>query len=388
MAVGVAILIICTDIFLHQLNKTKEGIYTKISPHLVLFFYGLLNLGTSAMMFYLKGSALETTNFMILCFGAASIMLSARYFAATLLLIIGTWLMIAKTMTLTPEIVHFGFALLATTALSIVIYYFRRNNQVLLAASRIKEQIHQKELLRSAKMVVLGEMASGIAHEINNPLMIIMGKADGLRKEIENPSRDKSKALEDIDRIERTVERISKIIKGLNIFSRKSDIDPKRNYRLLEIVDDTVGLCQQRLNQNNIRLHVDIDAKVKVHCRPPQISQVLLNLISNSIDAIQKSEDKWIRLAVRDMGDFIEFRVTDCGNKISADIQEKIMMPFFTTKELGHGTGLGLSISKTIIEDHGGNFYYDSESQNTCFVLTLPTSEKVLWSSKSTLDYH
>lgn len=383
----IAVTIICSDIILHQILKKDPDFYDKVSPHLILMFYGLLNLFAAASMFYLRGNALETTNFMILGFGAGSLMIRSRYYIATMILIAGSWLLTANLLTMTPEMIHFGFALLATLILSGLIHVFRRNNLIVLESLRIKEKIHQKELLRSAKMVALGEMASGIAHEINNPLMVIMGKADSLRRTIQSMP-DNEKALADIDKIENTVERIAKIIKGLNIFSRRADVDPKQIYGLLEIVDGTLGLCQQKLNIHQVQVSVDIDSKIKVYCRPPQISQVLLNLIGNSIDAIQANEDKWIRLSVRDFGNFVEFRVTDSGSQISADIQQKIMQPFFTTKELGHGTGLGLSISKNIVEDHGGHLYYDNEHPNTCFVMTLPTSEKTLWSQTPLINFN
>jgi len=109
-----------------------------------------------------------------------------------------------------------------------------------------------------------------------------------------------------------------------------------------------------------------------VPCRATQIGQVMMNLVSNSFDALKGTPDSWIRLEATVKGEFVEIAVSDSGPGIPAEIQAKLMTPFFTTKGAGNGTGLGLSISRRIAIDHGGEFLYDSKSPNTRFILRLP----------------
>ncbi len=110
-----------------------------------------------------------------------------------------------------------------------------------------------------------------------------------------------------------------------------------------------------------------------------QIGQVILNLLNNAHDALEHLPEKWIHLSVREEGDYYFLRITDSGNGIPLDLRQKIMMPFFTTKEIGKGTGLGLSVSKSIVILHHGQLYIDTQSPYTCFVMGLPkTGSRVL----------
>ena len=117
-----------------------------------------------------------------------------------------------------------------------------------------------------------------------------------------------------------------------------------------------------------------------INCRSVEISQVLMNLLNNSRDALtmkdsKDPDDRWINIVVTDQGENVEINVMDNGNGIPHDVAEKIMQPFFTTKELGKGTGLGLSISRNIIESHKGRFFLDSNSQYTKFTIILPKTQ-------------
>jgi signal transduction histidine kinase len=112
-----------------------------------------------------------------------------------------------------------------------------------------------------------------------------------------------------------------------------------------------------------------------IECRPSQIEQVIINLLNNAFDAVSPLSDKWVRLDFTNFHDKIQIAVTDSGEKISPEIVEKLMLPFFTTKEIGKGTGLGLSISKGIVEDHQGKMYFDSFSSHTRFVVELPINQ-------------
>jgi PAS domain S-box-containing protein len=230
----------------------------------------------------------------------------------------------------------------------------------------------QATLINASKMTALGEMASGIAHEINNPLGIIRGKTLQLARKLKKGSIDLEHFKIEFEKIEETSIRIAKIIQGLRSFSRNAQNDPMKKVSISEIVQDTIELCGERFEDFGIDLQVKCNPEMTAECRGSQISQVLMNLLGNAHDAVTGLQDKWVRLEASADGQFIELSVTDSGPGIPTDTLDKMMQPFFSTKEVGKGTGLGLSISKGIIEDHEGEFYYDRESRNTRFVVKIP----------------
>lgn len=227
--------------------------------------------------------------------------------------------------------------------------------------------------LHQAKMASLGQMASGIAHEINNPLSILNGRLVKAEKFLRATPPDVESATATVRSIEQIVFRIAKIVRGLRHFSREASKDPFELKSLREIIEETLDLCSQRFQNHGIRVHTtELEEDVIIECQTVQISQVLLNLLNNSFDAIMDLTEKWVRVDVQDFEDSVVIRVTDSGKGISGEIRERIMDPFFTTKEVGKGTGLGLSLSRGIIEYHQGQLFLDVESENTSFVIKLP----------------
>jgi len=241
----------------------------------------------------------------------------------------------------------------------------------------VNRELRIKDLVLSqqSRMSALGEMASGIAHEINNPLAVMVAKAGQLKEYLTDGPVDVQKFSDELGKIETTGFRISKIIKGLSQFSRNSESDPMEMMPLQQIFDDTLELCKEKIKNSGIDLRVRIEGPTLILCRPSQISQVLLNLLNNGIDALEGHDSKWIELAVTEgaNGETLMITVTDGGLGIPPAVADKIMQPFFSTKEVGKGTGLGLSISKGIVEAHGGKFYYDPSAKHTRFVIELPT---------------
>ncbi|SMF04838.1 PAS domain-containing sensor histidine kinase [Pseudobacteriovorax antillogorgiicola] len=249
---------------------------------------------------------------------------------------------------------------------------------------RAEEQVvaQKAQLAAASKLSALGEMAGGVAHEINNPVAIIHGLAYRLNKTLKKQGiPEDSDLFNIISEIDQTTTRITKIIKGLKAFSRSGDKDDFMPASLKQIVDDTLALCAESFKMVGITLEVtDVPDNLVVECRQIQISQVLLNLLNNAKDAVNDLDDRWIRVCVRASDEKVMVSVEDSGSGIPEDNIEKLFQPFFTTKPAGHGTGLGLSISKGLIEDHHGHFFYDSKSGNTRFVIILPlrqTRDKV-----------
>jgi PAS domain S-box-containing protein len=243
-----------------------------------------------------------------------------------------------------------------------------------LVATNIRDRKESElRLLLASKMASLGEMAGSIAHEINNPLAIISGKAEQIKKNIKQGTLDVNKILASVEKIEDTSFRISKIIRGLRTFSRSEELDPMKEVSVLEVIDETLDLCRERLKSENIKLVTDIDPTIILQCRPTQIQQVIINLLNNSLDAIKDDVEKWISIETAKTSDSLSITITDSGKGIPPQLRDRIMTPFFTTKEIGKGTGLGLSISKGIMESHQGTLRYNENSPNTSFSLVFNT---------------
>lgn len=232
------------------------------------------------------------------------------------------------------------------------------------------------KLIHTSRLAVLGEMSTGIAHEINNPLTIISASVQVLARFGENEKLETEHVIKYSQKISRSVERISKIVKGLKHFATQSDRIPKDDVYIQEIVDETTQFCSEHLDGLGIKLKLEEIPSLKIHCRAIQISQVLINLLKNASDALAeetKEHEKWISINFKQDSEFFYFIISNGGEKIPLRIAEKIFHPFFTTKEKEKGTGLGLSISHTIMKDHGGDLYYDSsENPFTTFVIKHP----------------
>ena len=257
----------------------------------------------------------------------------------------------------------------------------KRNNDIMYYTNDLEKLVQERtaELedqmsknLNTARLVAVGEMAADVAHEINNPLTVIDLHINKLKKHELEYNLPPEAALS-VTKVQAMVKRIAKIIKGLKSLSRDGNADPKVPFSITSMVEDVKMLVEMKIKSHDINFEVNIEnPQLQVVGREVQISQVLVNLIGNAIDAIiYSTESRWITLSVKETDEMVYFHVTDSGNGIPEALQEKIMRPFFTTKELNKGTGLGLSISKSIIEEHEGFLEYNQKSNNTEFIFTL-----------------
>ncbi len=231
----------------------------------------------------------------------------------------------------------------------------------------------QKKSAEASKMASLGLLSAGIAHEINNPLAIIKGKGQSILRMVDKGRIDEYRLKEAAELIVLTTDRIEKIIQGLRSFARDGASDPYKMTSIKKIINDSLLFCESKIRNDGIEVIQKVHTSgIELQCRETQISQVLVNLISNARTAIIDLKDKWIHIEVFEKDDVIFIKVTDSGAGIAEDKVDKVLDPFYTTGNIGHGMGLGLSISRGIIEDHDGKIYIDRECEHTRFVVELP----------------
>jgi len=252
-------------------------------------------------------------------------------------------------------------------------------NQLLLIASNVTEKmILQKDAVRTYHLASIGELAAGVAHEINNPLNSIINCAQLLTDRIDIDTREYKFAqiIKDQSR------RIAVIVKNLLVFSRPAGGE-KIPVSINTLFSATISLIQANLTKNDINLIVDIpDNFPPILARPTLLQQVFLNILTNSQYVLNKKynkdDEKTIKFYAEEKvinnKSYARLTFFDNGPGISADIINKVFNPFFTTKPLGEGPGLGLSISYGIINDHGGKILIDSvEGEFTKVIIYLPS---------------
>jgi len=265
-------------------------------------------------------------------------------------------------------------------------------------------KLAQKQLIQSEKMASVGQLTAGIAHEINNPVNFISGNVNPLSRDIDDifkvltkyESIIKEKMLEDsfseiqtlkeqldyefltdeikklLDGISEGASRSSQIVKGLRSFSRIDD----EKFKLADLhegLDSTLILLYNK-TKNRINVHKEYGELPEIDCLPSKINQVLMNILSNSIEAIEEKGDIFIKTISSGIG--IKIAIRDTGAGMSPEVKDHIFEPFFTTKDVGKGTGLGLAISYGIIEQHHGNIDVISEpGKGTEFIISLPLEQ-------------
>jgi C4-dicarboxylate-specific signal transduction histidine kinase len=251
--------------------------------------------------------------------------------------------------------------LINSLLLGFCFYYGYRLNKV--AQSKIKDQ--NALLLEAEKLKSLGIMSAGIAHEIRNPLAIIMLQAHSLLEEASS-----SETKDDIKKIISSSERIVKIIESLRVYSRQNPDDKAVSVNILENIERAYSLSRDVLH--DVVLKIKVPPALHVLSNETEFLQILLNLFRNSVYATKDLESPWVQIETQVQGPMVKILFTDSGPGIKTEEINNLFTPFFTTKPVGSGTGLGLSISRKLAESRGGSLYYDSSAQNTTFVLELP----------------
>lgn len=232
----------------------------------------------------------------------------------------------------------------------------------------------QSALVQNSKMQALGEMAGGIAHEINNPLSIIVAQLYALKARLIKGALSAQDLQESLQNLEQSSSRISHVVQSLLQISGDGARDPFQSVSVLALLDHTEALCRQKFQHHGIELTVDknVPEALMIPCHQSQIAQVLLNLLSNAFDAVAEAQERWVRVWTVHDSERLVFIVTDSGQGVLPQQKERLFQPFSSTKPIGKGMGLGLSISKGIVEQHQGNLWLDTSARYTTFKMELP----------------
>lgn len=240
-----------------------------------------------------------------------------------------------------------------------------------------QKESEMQDLLQLSKMATLGKMTSAIVHEINNPLSVLTNYSSFLN-DLSPSSLDHEVFNRCVEGISKNSNRIAEIVSSVKFFTGGGSFQSLEVSCLKAILKETFNICQENMKWSSVDFEFTCDEDISLECKPIQISQVLINLICNSVMAISSLEERWIKINASVDNDVIKILVMDSGNGIPESIAKSMTKPYFTTKKREEGTGIGLTICKAIAEAHKGRLYYDAASKNTLFVLELPVRQSLL----------
>lgn len=232
----------------------------------------------------------------------------------------------------------------------------------------------RRKMEASFQMAALGSTLAELGHEIKTPLTVI-NTANWLLKHLLTlsplPVEDIHSQLENIQNM---VDKVDGIVKSVRNASREALIDTSSNQILSDIFKDALNICSFKLR--GIRLDVNLDPTMQIYCSRVQFCQILVNLIGNAADAVEKLEDPWIKVSVTEEENSLVIQIEDSGKGIEVSDEERAFSPFFTTKDFGKGTGLGLSLSRTYVENLSGKLTINRNVSASCFEIRIPHSQK------------
>ena len=230
----------------------------------------------------------------------------------------------------------------------------------------------QDELVQTAKLALLGQMAAGITHELSQPLTAIRAFSDNARLLLQRGDHDT--AAMNLHHIGDAVQRMGNIISQLKGFARKSG-DHLQLTDLNHCIQAAVSLIGNDLEQQDIRLQLDLQGAPQVRADPVRIEQILINLLRNAADAMEGQTVRCLAVQTELSADAVQILVCDTGPGIAATVLPHLFEPFFTTKPSGKGLGLGLAISLSIAQAMDGNLSVSSSADGACFCLRLPLAD-------------
>ena len=250
----------------------------------------------------------------------------------------------------------------------------RKNMEIEMTKTLEELKEAQEHLIHSEKIRSLGEMASGIAHEINNPLSVVLGNLGILKKMIAKGKIDLESFENRIDQTISTAQRIAKITNNMRYLSRDASQEEVEEIHLGTFIEDLLLITENNFKNNGIKIEVASSGEhreINLRVNKVTLLQALLNILNNARDAIETQASAWIRIE-SELSEVFHLRIIDSGKGIPDKIVKDIFNPFFTTKDVNKGTGMGLSISKKLLNKMDGDLHYKLLDGHTCFEITLP----------------
>jgi C4-dicarboxylate-specific signal transduction histidine kinase len=240
-----------------------------------------------------------------------------------------------------------------------------------------KRNLWQQAVIQKSKLASLGELSAGLAHEINQPLNIISITLDNILKHLNKSEIDKEYLKKKTSKIFTNIDRINSLIKHIQIFSREQQAVFNVTFDLNKSVSEALRMISAQYKKSAINLRLELSKDyLPVYGNPYRTEQVILNLVNNARAAVMIPGGS-ICLSTSSHKEIAELRVKDNGHGIPEDIIDRVMQPFFTTRQPGEGTGLGLSISYGIVRDMKGNIEIQSTAGlGTQIIVTFPLSKK------------
>jgi PAS domain S-box-containing protein len=236
----------------------------------------------------------------------------------------------------------------------------------------------QQQLTQSAKMATLGEMATGLAHEINQPLNVMRMAIVNVLKRLNNGDVQVDYLIDKLTRIDTQVQRAARVVDHMRVFGRRSETE-QQPFNPVQAIEGTLSLLSEDLRDKGVDLRIsETGFEVQVRGYVDQLEQVLINLMVNARDALLGKRETlpgfkpWISLYTERDTHSVRLWVEDNGGGIDPRLLERIFEPFFTTKPVGFGTGLGLSVSYDIVENMGGKLSVRNSTEGARFCIELP----------------
>lgn len=267
------------------------------------------------------------------------------------------------------------FVFLASMARINHINYWKRVTSVKLLEKRNKEnEVMQKQISHASKLASLGELSAGVAHEINNPLMIIQGNLEICDEFLIKNKISNEESGSFIKNMRGSIKRIAEIVESLRTYARP-DRDNQTVFRVDPLIENSISLVSTMIRDANISVLLNKDYENdRVLGVPGKLQQVIINLVSNARDALEDSKNPEITISLYNDCDNVYVEVKDNGEGIKKENLDKIFDSFYSTKEVGKGTGLGLSISYSIVKSMNGSIDVESiRGVGSKFLVRLPS---------------
>ncbi len=226
-------------------------------------------------------------------------------------------------------------------------------------------ELERRKSIHSAKLASIGEMSSSVVHEMNNPIASIQANLKTMLR-----LEDVAEIHERLEKMELPVDKLIKLADNLRQYSRGyKTLSDQRICKLSDLINRALIFLEHRFNYASVDVAVEIDESLCIKCDSSEMEQVFVNLLNNSVDAIEKLKTRWIKVEGKRVKNKLRVSFIDSGEGIPKQIREHIFDPFYTTKSREKGTGLGMGIVKDILNHHDATISVDSSDPNTKFVI-------------------